>query len=104
MHEKQSRRKYGRQRKLRSSSLAAEGHAPSESPQPEFRASEELASWIRTGILSFCEFFKEDQFEKMAAFYTPDATLMLPRRETIRGREEIIALFGELKKAGLHDW
>jgi ketosteroid isomerase-like protein len=47
------------------------------------KASEEVAS-IREGIQAFCEFFKNSQFDKMAQFYSPDTTVMLPHRPTIR--------------------
>lgn len=67
-------------------------------------ASEELASIIREGILAFCQFFKTSQFDRMAQFYSPDTTVMLPHRPTIRGANSLPALFGELKEAGLRDW
>jgi len=67
-------------------------------------ASEELASFIREGIQAFCEFFKTSQFDKMAKFYSPDTTLMLPHRPAIRGANSLPAVFSELKEAGLRDW
>jgi hypothetical protein len=55
-------------------------------------ASEELASLIREGIQAFCEFFKNSQFDKMAQFYSPDTTVMLPHRPTIRGASSLPAM------------
>lgn len=66
--------------------------------------SEELASLIWKGVQSFCEFFNTDQFDKMAQFYAPDTTLMLPNRPAVRGADKLAAVFRELKQAGLHDW
>jgi ketosteroid isomerase-like protein len=66
--------------------------------------SGELASLIREGIQAFCEFFKASQFDKMAQFYSPDTTLMLPHRPAIRGADSLPAVFSELKRAGLGDW
>jgi ketosteroid isomerase-like protein len=72
----------------------------------EFRgnASQELTSFIREGLRAFIEFFQTSQFEKMARFYSPDTTLMLPHRGVIRGAGKLPALFRELKDAGLRDW
>lgn len=67
-------------------------------------ASEELARFIREGIQAFCEFFKTSQFDKMAQFYSPETTVMLPHRLAIRGAHSLPAVFSELKTAGLHDW
>jgi ketosteroid isomerase-like protein len=68
------------------------------------KASEELASMIREGIRAFTGFFQTNQFDKMAQFYSPDTTLMLPHHGVIRGADNLPALFRELKNAGLHDW
>jgi len=67
-------------------------------------ASQELASFIREGLRAFIEFFQTNQFDKMAQFYSPDTTLMLPHREVICGADNLPALFRELKEAGLCDW
>ena len=67
-------------------------------------ASQELASFIREGLRAFIEFFQTSQFDKMARFYSPDTTLMLPHRAVIRGADKLPALFRELKDAGLCDW
>jgi len=66
--------------------------------------SQELASFIREGLRAFIEFFQTSQFDKMAQFYTPDTTLMLPHHGVIRGADKLPALFRELKDAGLCDW
>jgi len=66
--------------------------------------SQELASFIREGLRAFIEFFQTSQFDKMAQFYRPDTTLMLPHRGVIRGADKLPALFRELKDAGLCDW
>jgi len=80
----------------------------SEATMSEFAArspvSEELASFIREGIQAFCEFFKTSQFDKMAQFYSPDTTLMLPHRPAIRGTNSLPAVFSKLKETGLRDW
>jgi len=67
-------------------------------------ASQELASFIREGLRAFIEFFQTSQFDKMAQFYSPDTTLMLPHRGVIRGADKLPALFRELKEAGLCNW
>jgi ketosteroid isomerase-like protein len=68
------------------------------------KASQELTSFIRVGLRAFIEFFQTSQFDKMADFYSPDTTLMLPHREVIRGDDTLPALFRELKNSGLRDW
>jgi ketosteroid isomerase-like protein len=65
------------------------------------KASQELTSFIREGLRAFIEFFQTSQFDKMADFYSPDTTLMLPHREVIRGADKLPALFRELKNSGL---
>ena len=40
----------------------------------------------------------------MAQFYSPDTTVMLPHRPTIRGAHSLPAIFSDLKQAGLRDW
>ena len=67
-------------------------------------SSQELASFIREGLRAFIEFFQTSRFDKMAQFYSPDTTLMLPHRGVIRGADKLPALFRELKDAGLRDW
>jgi ketosteroid isomerase-like protein len=67
-------------------------------------ASEELARLIREGIQAFCEFFNTSQFDKMAQFYSPETTVMLPHRPAIRGANSLPALFNELKTTGLRGW
>jgi hypothetical protein len=47
---------------------------------------------IREGIQAFCEFFKNSQFDKMAQFYGPDTTVMLPHRPRIRGASSLPAM------------
>jgi ketosteroid isomerase-like protein len=67
-------------------------------------ASQELASLIREGLRAFIEFFQTSQFDKMAQFYSPDTTLMLPHHGVIHGAHKLPDLFRELKDAGLRDW
>jgi ketosteroid isomerase-like protein len=66
--------------------------------------SEELTSTIRDGIKAFIGFFQASQFDRMAHFYSPDTTIMLPHHGVIRGADKLPALFRELKDAGLRDW
>ena len=67
-------------------------------------SSEELALIVHEGVQEFCRLFQTSQFDKMAQFYAPDTTLMLPHRPVIRGADKLPVLFRELKEAGLHDW
>jgi len=76
----------------------------SEVAQMNSNASAELTSIIREGIRAFTGFFQTNQFDKMAQFYSPDTTLMLPHHGVIRGAEKLPALFRELKNAGVRDW
>lgn len=67
-------------------------------------SNEELALIIHEGVKEFCRLFETSQFDKMARFYAPDTTVMLPHRPVVRGADKVPALFRELKEAGLRDW
>jgi ketosteroid isomerase-like protein len=67
-------------------------------------SSEQLKLIVHKGVQEFCRLFQTSQFDKMAQFYAPDTTLMLPHRPVIRGADKLPVLFRELRESGLHDW